>query len=352
VPIEAGADSAEDTAHLAGVSRVALPVGVNAVESVNMHVLADGDHVTLVDCGVWRPDLPDGGLSAVEGGLESAGYALRDVARIVVTHAHIDHYGLAGRLLEATGAELAMHTLTDLDCEKYRHPDTARARRRDTYADHGVSEAERTDLADHLTRWLPYLHSVVEASQRLLGGEELVIGGDRWDVIHTPGHSLGHVCLWSSHRGLLLSGDHLLPGITPPVSFERGFDADPLRSYLDSLRRIADLRPRLVFPGHGRPFGDATGRIEVILRNKLRRLETIRRAIRDQPSTVTELADRLVAKAVLAHQRQLAISETLAHIAYLRWSGVVERRTRPDGVYEWYATSDGPLEVDGLLGVR
>jgi glyoxylase-like metal-dependent hydrolase (beta-lactamase superfamily II) len=349
LPTLPAADDGVDPARLDGLTRVALPVGVNAVDSVNMHVLADGDSVTLVDCGVWRPDLPDGGLAAVEAGVEAAGYALRDVARIVVTHAHIDHYGLAGRLMETTGAELAMHTLTDLDCEKYRHPDTARARRRDTYADHGVSEAERTDLADHLTRWLPYLHSVVEASQRLRGGEELLIGGDRWDVVHTPGHSLGHVCLWSSSRRVLLSGDHLLPGITPPVSFERGFDADPLRSYLDSLRRIADLRPRLVLPGHGRPFGDVAGRIEAILRNKVRRLETIRRAIREQPSSVTELADRLVAKAVLAHQRQLAISETLAHIAYLRWSDVVERRTRPDGVYEWYATGDGPLEADGLL---
>ncbi len=167
----------------------------------------------------------------------------------MVTHAHIDHYGLAGRLMEVTGAELAMHAMTDLDCEKYRHPDTARARRRDTYADHGVSEAERTDLADHLTRWLPYLHSVVEASRRLRGGEELVIGGDRWEVVHTPGHSLGHVCLWSPARRVLLSGDHLLPGITPPVSFERGFDADPLRSYLDSLRRIADLPSRAGLPG-------------------------------------------------------------------------------------------------------
>ncbi|QJY48941.1 MBL fold metallo-hydrolase [Pseudonocardia broussonetiae] len=320
------------------ISRIALPIGVNAVESVNCYVLPDGDRVTIVDCGVWRPDLADGGLGALEAGLEGAGYALRDVSRIVVTHAHIDHYGLAGRLMEVTGAQLVMHTMTDLDCEKYRHPDTARARRRDTYADHGVSETERTDLADHLTRWLPYLHSVVEASQRLRGGEELVIGGDRWEVIHTPGHSLGHVCLFSASTRVLLSGDHLLPGITPPVTFERGFDADPLRSYLDSLRAVADRRPDLVQPGHGRPFGDAVDRIEAIVRNKLRRLEKVRRAVEERPSTVTELADLLVAKAILAHQRQLAISETLSHIAYLRWSGAVERRTRGDGVYEWYAT--------------
>ncbi|WP_214370717.1 MBL fold metallo-hydrolase [Pseudonocardia sp. H11422] len=332
-----------------GVTRVALPIGVNAVESVNMYVLADGDRVTITDCGVWRPDLPDGGLGALADGLNGAGYALRDVSRILVTHAHIDHYGLAGRLMELTGAELSMHAMTDLDCEKYRHPDTARARLRDTYADHGVSEAERMDLADHLTRWLPYLYSVVEASRRLRGDEQIEIGGDRWEVVHTPGHSLGHVCLWSPVREVLLSGDHLLPGITPPVTFERGFDADPLRSYLDSLRRIADLGPRLVYPGHGRPFGDAVGRIEAILRNKMRRLEKIRRAVQERPRTVTELADLLVAKAILAHQRQLAISETLAHIAYLRWSGAVERRTRPDGVYEWYATGDAPLDVAGVL---
>ena len=334
-----------------GLARVALRIGVNAVESVNMYVLADGDKVCLVDCGVWRPDLPDGGLAAVEAGLEAAGYALADVSRIVITHAHIDHYGLAGRLMELTGAELAMHTLTDLDCEKYRHPDTARARRRDTYADHGVTETERIDLADHLTRWLPYLHSVVEASRRLRGGEVLRIGGDEWEVVHTPGHSLGHVCLWAPARQVLFSGDHLLPAITPPVTFERGFDADPLRSYLESLRIVAARGPRLVLPGHGSPFGDVAGRIDAIVRNKVRRLESIRRAIREKPSTVTELADRLVAKAILAHQRQLAISETLAHIAYLRWSNLVERRTRPDGVYEWYSTGDGPLEVAALTGV-
>ncbi len=134
--------------------------------------------------------------------------------------------------------------MTDLDCEKYRHPDTARARRRDTYADHGVSEAERTDLADHLTRWLPYLHSVVEASRRLRGGEELVIGGDRWEVVHTPGHSLGHVCLWSPARRVLLSGDHLLPG-HHPAGHASSAASTPTRcaATSTSLRPIADLRP-------------------------------------------------------------------------------------------------------------
>jgi hypothetical protein len=91
-----------------GVTRVPLPIGIHGIESVNAYVLADGDRVTLVDCGVWRADPDDDGLPALERGLHDAGYALADVSRIIVTHAHIDHYGLAGRLMELTGAELYM----------------------------------------------------------------------------------------------------------------------------------------------------------------------------------------------------------------------------------------------------
>jgi glyoxylase-like metal-dependent hydrolase (beta-lactamase superfamily II) len=324
-----------------GITRVPSPIGLHGIESVNVYVLADSDRVTLVDCGVWRADGDDDGLSALERGLEDAGYALRDVSRIVVTHAHIDHYGLAGRLLELTGAELWMHAMTDLDTEKYRHPDTAMARRRDTYADHGLPEPEVSELAQSLEVWLPYLHSVVEASKRLRGGERIPIGGREWEVIHTPGHSYGHICLHSAEAGVVFSGDHLLPGVTPPVTFERGFDADPLRSYLGSLQSIAERDPALVLPGHGRPFGDCVRRIEAITRSKMRRLDAIEAAIRERPRTVAEIADKLFNRAVLRFERNFALAETLAHIAYLRWSGRVERRIRPDGVYEWYALREG-----------
>jgi len=330
----------EQNAAVAGVTRLPLPIGVHGIDTVNVYVIADGEHVTLVDCGVWRPDPVDDGLAALRQGLRSAGYELADVSRIVITHAHIDHYGLAGRLMEMTGCQLWMHASTDLDCEKYRHPDTAVARRRDTYSDHGLPEAELPGVAHGLRDWMPYLHSVVEASTRLHGGEKIGMGGREWEGIHTPGHSVGHICLWSPELGVVLSGDHLLPGVTPPVTFERGFDADPLRSYLESLKRVEALRPVLVLPGHGTPFGDPERRIQAILRNKIRRLAAIRQAIEHRPSTVVEITDRVFTSVMLTYQRSFALAETLAHIAYLRSSGEVERRTRPDGVYEWYATGN------------
>jgi hypothetical protein len=124
--------------------------------------------------------------------------------------------------------------------------------------------------------------------------------------------------------------------VTPPVTFERGFDADPLRSYLGSLAQIAERAPRVVLPGHGQPFTDCARRIEVITRNKMNRLHAVRALIDQRPRTVVEIAGRIFAQALMSYQRSFALSETLAHIAYLRSSGVVERRTRPDGVYEWY----------------
>jgi glyoxylase-like metal-dependent hydrolase (beta-lactamase superfamily II) len=252
--------------------------------------------------------------------------------------------------MELTGAQLLMHAMTDLDCEKYRHPDTAMARRRDTYADHGVPDAELDHLSHGLEDWLPYLHSVVEASVRLRGGERIRTGEHEWEVLHTPGHSFGHICLVSDSAGVVFSGDHLLPGVTPPVTFERGFDADPLRSYLNSLQLIRDRDPSLVLPGHGRPFGDCVRRIDAIARSKARRLAAIRALVEERPRSVVEIADEFFTGAMLRFQRNFALSETLAHIACLRWSGAVDRRSRPDGVYEWFAVR--PAGQPGPAGVR
>lgn len=321
-----------------GITRVALPVGVNDIETVNSYLIEDGDDLTIVDCGLWRPEPDDQGLRALETALNEHGYVLADISRVIVTHAHIDHYGLTGRLMELSGAELWMHQTTDLDCEKYRHPETAELRRRDMLADHGVPESELPLVAASLKTWLPYLHSVVEASRRLQGGEEFTVGSRTMQVLHTPGHSLGHVCLWSPSDGLLFSGDHVLGGVTPPVTFERGFDANPLESYLNALTLVRDLHPTLVLPGHGRAFAEGSRRVNAILRSKQRRLDQIRTMIETRPCTVTEIADKLVATAIVPHQRNMALTETLANIACLRYRGLVERRVRKDGVYEWYAT--------------
>jgi glyoxylase-like metal-dependent hydrolase (beta-lactamase superfamily II) len=169
--------------------------------------------------------------------------------------------------------------MTNLDITKYRDPEAAVNRREQMLADHGMYGAELENASTGLRDWMPVMPSIAEPTTRLQGGERFAADGRAWEVIHTPGHSPGHVCLWSAADRILLSGDHLLPAITSPVTFERGFERDPMSSYLDSLRRVAALAPALVLPGHGDPFPDGSRRAAAVERTKRRRLEQVWRII-------------------------------------------------------------------------
>jgi glyoxylase-like metal-dependent hydrolase (beta-lactamase superfamily II) len=328
-------DPAEVTEVAPGVHRLALPLGIHGVSTVSAYLLHDsgdsGD--TLVDCGIARGPDGTGVLAAALGG---AGSALDRVARLVVTHAHIDHFGLAGEVVRRGGGELWMHRRTDLDLAKYADPDEAVDRRTIMLADHGLYGPELTETSAGLLDWMPVMPSIGKPTRLLDGGETLSAGGRTWEVVHTPGHSPGHICLWNSDDRLLCSGDHVLQVVSPPVTFERGFDPDPMGSYLASLERVAALAPDLVLPGHGPPFRDGARRAAAIAAGKRRRLDQVRELVAQRPRTVTELTAELFRSVKLTGpQRHFAIAEILAYLAYHERRGVLERTRRPDGVFLW-----------------
>jgi glyoxylase-like metal-dependent hydrolase (beta-lactamase superfamily II) len=154
-------------------------------------------------------------------------------------------------------------------------------------------------------------------------------------MIATPGHSPSHVCLWDASERLLISGDHLLPTITPHIDYRRGEDEDPLGQFLDSLDRIEELDPALVLPGHGRPFTDGAARARVVARHHDRRLGSILQVVRNEPHTADEITDEVFGNTLLNFQRRLAIGEALAHLAYLWKRGEIERFTDDDGAYRY-----------------
>ena len=140
------------------------------------------------------------------------------IDRIVITHPHIDHYGMAGRALEETGAELWMHSKAHEDLELYRDPHAIAERLREMFIEHGVEEEELAELTQY-EDWRPFVSDVVEASHPVDGGEIVPIGDREWQMVYTPGHARSHVCLWSASDSILISGDHLLPTITPHIDF-------------------------------------------------------------------------------------------------------------------------------------
>ena len=265
---------------------------------------------------------------------------------MVVTHTHIDHYGMAGRFVEETGCELWMHAAADHDLEMYADPEKRITALRELLSDHGVGPDEMDELTA-FEDWRRFVSKLVEPTTRLQGGETLEVGGRTWEVVYTPGHADSHICLWSANDRVLISGDHLLPTITPHIDFERYGEADPLGEFLDSLAKIERLGPALVLPGHGGPFEDGAERARVVERHHDRRLGSILQVIRHTPHTAQEITEEIFGSTLLNFQKRLALGEALAHIAYLARRGEIERIEGEDGTFRYKkAKRARPQEID------
>lgn len=317
-----------------GIFRLVLPLPFEGLTRVNAYLLADGaDRATLVDCGIYLPDGPgDHGWDEVVAALKACSFAPDQIARLVITHTHIDHYGMAGRVVEVAGCELAMHEQSHFDLEAYRDPRTSADRLREMFEDHGVSAEDLGGLTA-FEDWRPFVSAVVEASQALEGGERVTIGEREWEIVYTPGHARSHICLWDERDKILISGDHLLPTVTPHIDFARGGAEDPLGEFLASLQAVEELDPALILPGHGRPFEDGAERARIVERHHDRRLGAILQVIRNEPHTANEITDEIFGKSLLHFERRLALGEALAHLVYLRRRGEIERLERDDGTF-------------------
>jgi glyoxylase-like metal-dependent hydrolase (beta-lactamase superfamily II) len=167
---------------------------------------------------------------------------------------------------------------------------------------------------------------------RVRNGEVLKLAGREWFAVHTPGHTIDHLCLHDPESGLLLSGDHVLPTITPHIS-GIGTGRDPLALFLDSLDTVGDLDVKMVLPAHGHPFADLRGRVAAIKGHHEERLQKLREVgAALGPTSVVGFSQHLFRR---ERWGSMAESETYAHLEHLRIAGAATRREH-DGelVYE------------------
>jgi glyoxylase-like metal-dependent hydrolase (beta-lactamase superfamily II) len=329
-----------------GVLRLVLPLPFPGLDRVNSYALTSSAGVTLVDCGIYDPDpATDHGWDHLENACAAAGFGVAEIVRLVVTHPHIDHYGMAGRLVDTTGCELWMHAAVEEELRIYSEPDAAIDQLRIMFKDHGVADGRLDELL-RFEDWRAYLSRFVLPTRRLTDGESFAVGSRTWEVVHTPGHSASHVCLWSGADRLLISGDQLLGAVTPHIDFRRGTYDDPLGDFLTSLQKIERLDPAMVLPGHGRPFTDGSARARVVARHHDRRLGAILQVVREQPKTADEITDDIFGTTLLNFHRRLALGEALAHLAYLRKRGEIERFRDGDGRFRYRKTSRARSEEE------
>lgn len=306
--------------------RMPLPFGL---DHVNLWLLEDEGGWTLVDSGLAASPVKE--LWRRQFALLLADGRAR---RLVVTHFHPDHMGLAGWLCGELGIELwtseagwLTARLVHLDQGPER-----RATRAAFYRGHGATEALVEGLDAVFGSYLRNVVAVPTRFRRLEDGQVLGIGGRDWRVIVGHGHAPAHVCLHCPSLAVLISGDQVLPRITTNVSvWDSEPDADPLGAYLASLRRLRALPAEtLVLPSHGLPFRGLAARADALSRHHDQRLDDAVRACAE-PRAAMELVPLLFRDGLDHFQATLALGEAIAHLNYLVHHGGLARIVEPRG---------------------
>ena len=373
--------ASEEVTELApGVIRMQLPIWMPGLGHVNMYGLLDDRGIAVVDPGLPGPS----SWRALKARLKAAGFRLKDVHTVIVTHSHPDHFGGAGRIRKEAGAELVTHrAFTTWLLEESRRRNhlaseeeaavaeriaAAAAQAVDVWDDEIPTIGEHTDdyagdpLRDNPTpeltaRSVPWggetpwggsrhsmpklsrrvamramrmLFAPPDPSRRVRHAERIQLAGREWVSIHTPGHTIDHLCLYDPEYGLLISGDHVLPSITPHISGV-GNGADALRSYIQTLDLVAALDGvKTGLPAHGHPFHDVPGRVQAIKEHHRERMEMLAAAsVALGPASVQDLSHEIFPP---KHWGVMAESETFAHLEHLVGEGRAQR-WRDNGRY-------------------
>src|SRR5579872_851042 len=309
-----------------GLWSIPVPIPDNPLRYVLVYAFELDSGVAIVDAG-WNTD---DAWSALSRGLKEAGGSISDVRAVLVTHIHPDHYGLAGRVREESGAWVGLHPDdAEMLQARYVETDDLLARMQEFLEDAGVPPTKLPDLkmASMMIR-----SQVTMAEPDVLFEDGRIVDVPGWDLktVWTPGHSPGHVCFYSDEHRLLLSGDHVLPRITPNIGVHTQQFPNPLGEYLESLLKVHTLDVDEVLPAHEYRFADLQGRLDDIIIHHADRLAEIEKQLEAHPgSTAWDLSIGLTWSRpwveIADYMQRAAVGETVAHIVLLEKHGRVRR---------------------------
>ena len=298
---------------LPGVWRLRLPLPWPGVPHGNAWAVAAGSGIVLFDTGMGGP----GGLAQLERALDQAGLKLEHIRLLVCTHAHSDHYGLAGPIVDAAGCELWMHPNHAHMTRAAGDPDAALNRRIEVARSAGVPEAALQRYHEQRKSQGLGVDRIVLPDRDLLPGVEIDTDLGRWAVYETPGHAPSHVTFHQPDRGVLISGDHVLGRVS--LYYDYGWTPDPAGEFLSSLDVVGELDASLCLSGHGRPFRDVREHVEANKREVTERIERVRAALEQGAKTPFEIVPALIGEENRGNPMmvQWGLGEVLVYLRYL-----------------------------------
>ncbi len=293
-----------------------FPVG-----PINLYLLKE-DPVTLIDAGPSS----DKSLTTLTNALNSHGFSIKDIKRLIITHTHPDHIGLASKIQEISGAEIFLHKN---EIAKLSHQSIEEYERVGILAQAGIPPAVIEELAkwNKNTRKSYVTKLDVAKITPLQGGEQFQIGSRTLQVLNTPGHSPGHICLYDATSQELFSGDHILAEISPNPLLE--LDAEgvgrnkSLVQYLDSLKIITQIPLTKIYPGHGTPFTNYHEVLERFYYHFQQRERTVFQLIGREGKTAYEIAGEMYPE-MRDIDIFLAVSRVMGHLDILQEDGKVK----------------------------
>ena len=299
-----------------GIWRLRLPMRFNPGH-INSYLLPDGDSWVVVDCGnhseetraVWSEVLAE----CLDG---------RPVSRIILTHAHPDHYGSAPWLLGQTGSRLL---LASAEWSAVNRLWRGSAHRPAELADFFFRRGVPQDAVSSIQRFMEGFESGCPPCQCqpdfVEPGECLNIGGQRWRLLGGYGHTPCNLLLLRESDGVVITGDQVLPTITPNVSLWFDSDEDPLGSMLDTLARLQTVDVTLALPAHGDPFTDFAARCDAMTRTYRRRLQRVRKRLQAGAADLAQLSEAGFGKTADGPLFMLVAGQLLALLAHLQARG-------------------------------
>ncbi len=303
-----------------GVEWLCMPLPF-ALNHINLWLLADGDGYAAVDTGFAQDPIKAAWKTALSE---------RRLTRVIVTHCHPDHLGLAAWLEQETGAGLwiaqgeylAAHMMVE-QIAGYKISAMVEFFRR-----HGLDQARIDGLVQRGNGYKRGVPEIPATYRRLFHGQRLAIGKHEWRTIVGYGHAPEHMSLYCDGLGILISGDMLLPRISTNISVMASTPyADPLGQFLASIDAFRALpEDTLVLPSHGRPFRGLHARVDQLHAHHAQRCELLLAACRGTPKTAAELITVLFDREIPdPHQTMFAMGESIAHLNYLEHAGSMQR---------------------------